>query len=300
MDIERTEELPSSRGSSSEKRKRLEEVSHSATAEEGPSTKKSRKASTNVGSAAGGKSKRGAKQTTALNVKEATGVKRGANQNTGLTTKRAASGSNLNTGAEASKKDGEDVAEEEQVAVMPTVPQDAPIYVKNAVGLCLWVEGDRLWQKVVDGWWRFDQATGFAPSSKVLSRLPAAGRPKEVGTWISYARSSTFRPEVTLPRFAEEFAEWWRSMQPEGRKALDDRFISLSKPARTDWGELKISGPNGIVSVVVALAWWRKAVYDLPLENASRTGRSGQKREAELRKLNEAFEEVIYVFGKLI
>ncbi|KAE9383732.1 hypothetical protein BT96DRAFT_791675, partial [Gymnopus androsaceus JB14] len=137
-----------------------------------------------------------------------------------------------------------------------TVPEDAPAYVKNTLGLCSWVEGDGLWLKVVKAWLRIDQAAGFEPSSKALSRLPTTGRPKEVGKWISYAQSATFRPVVSLPRFADEFAEWWRSMQPEGRKAIDDTFISMSKPVITDWETVKISGLNGLVSVVAALAWW--------------------------------------------
>ncbi|KAE9401890.1 hypothetical protein BT96DRAFT_791356, partial [Gymnopus androsaceus JB14] len=158
---------------------------------------------------------------------------------------------------------------------------------------------DGRWKAVVEAWLDVDRAAGFVALSKGLSRLPTDGRPKEVGTWISYARSGTFRPAVTLPGFADVFSGWWRSKQPDGREALDDKFISLSKPATVDWKGLKISGPNGIVSVISALAWWAKAVYALPMENSSKTGCSGQKRKAELGKLDEVFDEVIYVFGKL-
>ncbi|KAE9387096.1 hypothetical protein BT96DRAFT_774921, partial [Gymnopus androsaceus JB14] len=127
--------------------------------------------------------------------------------------------------------------------------------VENALGLCLWVDGGKHWQQVVQGWFWFDQAVGFEPSSKELLRLPTAGRPKEVGTWVSHARSAMFRPEVDLPHFANEFARWWRAMQPEGRDAVEGEFIALTK-ATIDWTELKISGLNGIVNVVGALAWW--------------------------------------------
>ncbi|KAE9391197.1 hypothetical protein BT96DRAFT_803062, partial [Gymnopus androsaceus JB14] len=155
------------------------------------------------------------------------------------------------------------------------------------------------WQQVVQGWFPFNQAAGFQPSSKELSRIPMSGRPKEVGTWVSHARSATFRPVVDLPRFTDEFSGWWRAMQPEGREAVKGEFIGLTKTSRIDWTQLKISGPNGMVNVVGALAWWHKAVYDLPKEKASGTGQSGQKRALELSKLNKALDEVIYMFGKL-
>ncbi|KAE9403520.1 hypothetical protein BT96DRAFT_765845, partial [Gymnopus androsaceus JB14] len=137
-----------------------------------------------------------------------------------------------------------------------------PKYVGNALTLCSWVNGDKCWERVVQGWLQFDEAAGFEPSSKEYARLPTAGRPKEVGTWISHARSATFHPDMTLPRFADEFAKWWRAMQPEGRDVIKGEFIGLTKPADIDWTELKISGSNGMVSVVGALAWCYKAAYN--------------------------------------
>lgn len=200
-----------------------------------------------------------------------------------------------------SKKGGEaELVDEVAPPVIPAVPEGAPKYVVNALGLCAWVEGDECWVKLVQHWLRFDQEAGFKPTSKELARLPTSGRPSEVGTWISHARSAMFRPEVVLPRFADEFAAWWKGMQPEGRDALDEGFMSLTTQATTDWTELRVSGPNGMVNVIGALAWWRKAVYALPKENVSKTGRSGQKRELELQKLNDALKDVSYVLGQLL
>lgn len=149
-------------------------------------------------------------------------------------------------------------------ALIPALPEGAPKYVENTLVLCLWVDGEKRWQQVVRAWLRFDEDAGFQPSSKELSRLPTSGRPKEVGTWVSHARSATFRPAVLLPRFANEFSEWWRAIQPKGREAVDGEFIRLTKPAKTDWTKLQVSGANGLVNIVGALAWWHKAVYDLP------------------------------------
>lgn len=196
--------------------------------------------------------------------------------------------------------DGTVMSESEDVgAIIPVVPQGAPKYVENALALCAWVGGDKRWETVVKAWLLFDQAAEFKPRSKELSRLPTGGRPKEVGTWVSHARSATFRPEVDLPRFANEFAVWWRRMQPEGREELEDEFIALTKPSAIEWSELSMSGPNGIVNIVGALAWWYKAVHALPQAKLSKTGRSGQKRDLELARLTEALDEVSYVFGKL-
>lgn len=223
--------------------------------------------------------------------------------------KRAGSASNKLSGAavsssknflERSKMDGQgEVVDTETHADIPAVPEGAPKYVENALVLCSWVEGDASWGNLVQGWLRFDEAAEFKPSSKQLGRLPTSGRPSEVGTWISHARSATFRPEVVLPRFADEFALWWKGMQPEGRDTLEEGFIGLARGDSIDWTQLRISGPNGMVNVVGALAWWHKAVYALPKENATKTGRSGQKRELELKKLKEALNDVLYVLGQL-
>lgn len=186
------------------------------------------------------------------------------------------------------------------VAVIPKLQGDGPKYVENTLELCAWVEGEKRWERVVQCWFRLDQAAGFQASSKELARLPTAGRPKEVGTWISHARSANFHPQVVLPRFGMEFANWWRGMQPEGREAVEDDFLAFTASATIDWTEVLITGSNGLVNVVGALAWWHKAVYALPKANSSGTGRSGQQRELELRKLNVALDDVGYVLNKLV
>lgn len=89
-------------------------------------------------------------------------------------------------------------------------------------------------------------------------------------------------------------------MQPEGRVDSDEGFITLTTQDDCDWTELRIGGANGIVNVVGALTWWYKGVHALPKENASKTGRSGQKRKMEMEKLYEALDDVFYVFKQLL
>lgn len=284
----------SSREAKGSKRKTGKEVDD----DEGPSRKKSKSKQAETGSRPQlNPSRGGRKQDRGVTSKAASKEDRGKRDRVGS----AKGALEQDQGSSNFPEPGHDAkGSKGYVAVIPDIPQGAPKYVENVLTLCSWVEGDKRWEKLVESWLRFDEGAGFKPSTKELSRLPTTGRPKEVGTWVSHARAATFRPVVDLPRFADEFAVWWRGMQPEGREELEDEFIALTKPRTIDWGELRMSGPNGMVNVVGALAWWYSAVQGLPQVKSSKTGRSGQKRESELRKLNEALDEVCYVLDNLL
>lgn len=296
MDVNSSKENP---GLRRQKRKNVADVSKEVNVAEGPSIKKARtvskpaaqtKQSRKASGVTGSSTTRGVKPNPRLNAKgsESVPVDSASKSNAGGSKKRGETEAGTAEG-------GTDVCTD-----IPAVPPNAPKYVENILALCLWVEGHERWQRVVQAWFQFNQAATFQPSSKTLLRLSTSGRPKEVGTWISYARSATFCPEVSLPLFGDQFSGWWRGMQPEGRDAVEGEFIGMTRGGEVDWTQLKISGQNGMVNVLAALSWWHKTVHDLPKENALKTGRSGQKRTMELRKLNEALDEVAYVLEQLI
>lgn len=89
-------------------------------------------------------------------------------------------------------------------------------------------------------------------------------------------------------------------MQPEGREVVEDEFMGFTASSSIDWTRMRITGSNGLVNVVGALAWWHKAVHALPKAKASGTGQSGQQRETELRKLSQALDDVSYVLSNLV
>lgn len=58
---------------------------------------------------------------------------------------------------------------------------------------------------------------------------------------------------------------WWIDLQPEERKAAsgDSLPIPISRmPAGANIRNLRKGGPNGIVTVMIALKWWGESKHD--------------------------------------
>ncbi|KAJ7747404.1 hypothetical protein DFH07DRAFT_747794, partial [Mycena maculata] len=87
--------------------------------------------------------------------------------------------------------------------------------------------------------------------------LPAAHRPKQVGDWIQRARKGT-PPISDLEGFIEEWWKWWTSMNPGWRRVNG----TLVQEGAGSWEPLECPGPNGFLSVLACLKWWRMEVPD--------------------------------------
>lgn len=110
--------------------------------------------------------------------------------------------------------------------------------------------------------------------------------------WINCGRPVSCKDDIKdLPKYAEDFENWYKACAPGWRR---DRGIGirLTRESGQDWSELERFGPNGIVSFVVGLAWWKKAVERLPCT----THRERQHKLLQHGLYEGAQDEVAYTF----
>jgi hypothetical protein len=89
-------------------------------------------------------------------------------------------------------------------------------------------------------------------------------------------------PVVNDPEeYGDRWNAWWWGMQPSWRDP-DIPFNSPSEVPADSWSHMLCGGPNGLLLVVLALAWWMK----------SSTG-------ADSSPIKEAALDVTWVLGQL-
>ncbi|KAK7035309.1 SERTA domain-containing protein 3 [Paramarasmius palmivorus] len=130
-------------------------------------------------------------------------------------------------------------------------------------------------------------------------RLGSFSRPTLVADWVNRGRPPRLRhdeiPDLRL--YSEEFTEWFIDCSPPWRERIIDGRIRLKKMDTGDWSCLtNKTGPNGISSFVVALAWWKKAVDALPTS----TSREQQRKRVHQALFDDAADEVVYTFNALM
>ncbi|KAK7015546.1 SERTA domain-containing protein 3 [Paramarasmius palmivorus] len=172
-------------------------------------------------------------------------------------------------------------------------PSCAPDYVMKVLSLCHGVGMDRSLRDVVVNWLRLEEAGNYGAEGSV--RLSTQGRPRAVADWIARARSQLWRPDLStlerLERYNDEFVEWFKTCSPEWRER-SEHGILMSRKAGQDWSIMERFGPNGLASLVAALAWWKEAVEKLPYD----TPREQQRKRLHLALLEDALNEVNYSF----
>lgn len=175
----------------------------------------------------------------------------------------------------------------------PSKPLEAPSYVEKVLEICesvseKKVEMDAKWNGFIKVWLDREVKAKYAGGKFVTK-----GRPGEVGRWIQCARpTKSFKPAISLSSFTVSFAIWWDNMQPEGRIRDEDLFMGYSREGEWTWDKL-VFGVNGAVNVVVALAWWRRVVYDMKPKGY----REEELAKVEQEKFEQALDEVCYVFN---
>jgi hypothetical protein len=92
-------------------------------------------------------------------------------------------------------------------------------------------------------------------------------------------------PEVNDPKeYGDRWNAWWWSMQPSWRDP-ESPFDLPSEASPASWSHLICGGPNGLLLVILALAWWMK----------SSTGSSGTNPSP----IQEAAIDVTWVLAQL-
>ena len=79
-------------------------------------------------------------------------------------------------------------------------------------------------------------------------------------------------PEVNDPKeYGDRWNAWWWSMQPSWRDP-ESPFDMPSEASSVSWSHLLCGGPNGLLLVILALAWWMKCSMETnpsPIEEAA-------------------------------
>lgn len=100
-------------------------------------------------------------------------------------------------------------------------------------------------------------------------------RPAEVSAWMKNHRKWTDVPIKDLDGFRKAWWSWWSALQPEARMADADRRNNEAMKVPSvdmDWEKLRKPGKNGLLLIMLALAWWgassdddrwKKAVADV-------------------------------------
>jgi len=105
-------------------------------------------------------------------------------------------------------------------------------------------------------------------------------------------------PIVSNPKeYGDRWNAWWWGMQPSWRDP-ESPFEMPSEASAASWSHLLCGGPNGLLLVILALAWWMKSstgTDSSPIEEAAadvtwvlaqlilalEVGNKGKKRQLE-------------------
>ncbi|KAL0568906.1 hypothetical protein V5O48_013062 [Marasmius crinis-equi] len=172
------------------------------------------------------------------------------------------------------------------------LPDDAPRYMHLTMEMCSGVqrvEGDFI--DVLRLWVEFEEESGFLEKGKLTTQ----GRPQQVAVWISHGRRANFSPDITdLHEYGRQVREWWWNCAPEWRQVKGMKELRRGRGG--SWEDLRVSGVNGLTSVVAALAWWMDALARLRRDKP----RDRQFYERELEHFVMTLKDVTYSLGQLV
>lgn len=142
-----------------------------------------------------------------------------------------------------------------QPPIIVSVPEGAPPWLLNLITLLSDSSLGPRWMELVSSWLSFEEQEDYTVPAQ--SQLRAAGRPAAVGDWIRRARVPTFRPKIAnVKAYEKAHVKWWASVQPEWRQGANEGILAGTDG---DWSDLRKSGANGILSVIVSLFFWGTA-----------------------------------------
>ncbi|KAK7019679.1 SERTA domain-containing protein 3 [Paramarasmius palmivorus] len=176
----------------------------------------------------------------------------------------------------------------EHVPHMVSTPSSAPSYVQSVLSIVHEAQMDRQLCDVVMNWLRLDKNANYTGG-----RLLATDRLTDVGDWIARGCPVGYKRKhmKDLGKFGDAFEQWYKNCAPAWRKD-EGRGIRLTRRSGEDWSPLAIFGANGIVSFVVALAWWKMEVKNMPC----RTPRERQDKLVKFAMYEGALDEIEYTF----
>jgi hypothetical protein len=87
-------------------------------------------------------------------------------------------------------------------------------------------------------------------------------RPKQVAWWIARHRRYSLVPAIeNVGAYGRDWTLWWNALQPEWRQNVgrEGGLPREEYQPSNDWACLQRSGRNGLLMVMIALAWWGQA-----------------------------------------
>ncbi|KAJ6480693.1 hypothetical protein C8R47DRAFT_982738 [Mycena vitilis] len=145
-----------------------------------------------------------------------------------------------------------------------------PRWMKDACTIleaCPVREGESNWGAALSAWMRLEEAYTFETS--VSQRIKPGLRPSEVGQWIKNGRPVTRETVVAKHEvLVGKWWDWYSSLSPSWRKKDEaGRPVIDEGAAAGDWGVLVHPGANGMLTVLLPLAWWRQGEEGAPSED---------------------------------
>lgn len=98
------------------------------------------------------------------------------------------------------------------------------------------------------------------------ARLPEAKvRPSELSRWLQTRKYDNVPELECWSSFANQWMVWWSALQPDWRpsKRRGGLPVAFQKNESRRLSGLRKGGPNGLVTVLIGLKWW-KACEDAP------------------------------------
>lgn len=91
-------------------------------------------------------------------------------------------------------------------------------------------------------------------------RLTSSNRPACVSHFLKKKDVNKPAPILDFDTFPDDFFDWWFNMQPSWRKLSGVRWPlprNASPIVGSEWIETRKGGLSGIITVVMALLWWK-------------------------------------------
>ncbi|KAL0574851.1 hypothetical protein V5O48_007124 [Marasmius crinis-equi] len=182
----------------------------------------------------------------------------------------------------------EEEEEEDDGAVV--VAADAPAYIWKVVHMCDLLQVREEMKDLLQSWVNLE-ATAEYEGNGILT---AFSRPPQIAEWIQHGRRPNFKPKISdVEQYGDKFRTWFQKCCPAWRTPKQGTV--MAREPGQDWSEMRITGQNGLASIIAATAFWRNALEGVP----RRTARDKQARERLEDQYQAAFEEVSYCLSQM-
>ncbi|KAL0571417.1 hypothetical protein V5O48_010552 [Marasmius crinis-equi] len=163
------------------------------------------------------------------------------------------------------------------------VAADAPAYIWKVVHMCDLLRVGEEMKDLLQSWVNLEAAAKYEGNGILM----ASSRPAQITEWIQHGRRPNFKPKISgVEQYGDKFRSWLQKCCPEWR-APKQGSVLVREPGQ-DWSQMKITGQNGLASIIVATAFWRHALDGVP----GSTPREKQARDRLEDQYRAAFEEV--------